>query len=101
MSTHLKVILAKMFDAVNFSIDSLPVPLEEFIKQQTWFHEKSWSIKTENDFKVWFCDYLKNNKPAFIELTGRKYLSNNKESRQRLTDEFCWNYGWKIQVEEK
>ena len=82
----LKVILTKMCSYVKLDINQLD------IDKKDWFMDYSWSIKQEEEFKLWLMSYLKSSSKA------RDYIMfrNTKDIHQLKTcvNSFVLNYGW-------
>jgi hypothetical protein len=89
MDAVLRQILTKMCDYVGADVETIDTT------QQGWFRKYSWTEEQENDFKLWLCNKLRNNR------TWRNYLLSqpNKSGQdylKRCVDSFVFNYGWTI-----
>ena len=61
-------------------------------KKDDWYLEYSWDEETQDKFKEWLVDYLKDKKAS--RSISNSY-SNSKERRIKLANEFILMYGWK------
>lgn len=71
--------LDKMFQYVGFEkLD------EEFVKQQDWYQQKTWTRDQSDDFKQWFIQECK------------KDLKFNKTMAEKEHAWFDLKWGWKL-----
>jgi hypothetical protein len=62
-----------------------------------WFHQYTWTIYEENDYKVWLYDYLLGNPRARKEVMS--YSSKNKKRLIEFVNMFVAMYGFKTLIE--
>lgn len=67
----------KMFDVIGMKFD------EEFVRQEDWYQQKTWTSEQEQDFKKWFIQEAK------------KDLKFNKTMAEREHAWFNLKWGWK------
>jgi len=86
LGTHMIKILKKMCSIVGAKYSQI-----DFANQK-WFMKYKWDLKTEQKFRVWMCDYLKNNISARKEMI----FPSKKDSKSILgvVDFFIFQYGW-------
>lgn len=83
---HLKEILEKMFSYVGEKYTP------EYVKQDEWFLNHSWTKEQQDEFIVWLVDYLKNSE-ARKELM--MFPIKDRKNLVMFSQHFVFNYGWK------
>ena len=89
---HLRIILQKMFEETGIEYS------DEYVKQDDWYLNYTWTEKKEQEFVDWLADYLYNSLPARKELM--QITSKNKEACKRVAQQFATFFGW-ITIERK
>lgn len=84
----LSIALKQMCSIIGVSEINLDLPF--------WFHEHTWTSEQENEFKSWLYNTLKTDKSMVKSLTKNTNLGKTKEAREKLVNEFVFNYGWKV-----
>jgi hypothetical protein len=93
MGKHLTIILKEMCRLVGADFKEIA------FKDDSWYHEYSWSQEDEDDFKEWVADYIFINKEARKELTTIK--TADKKKCKEFASQFAFNYGWKIKPDNE
>jgi hypothetical protein len=88
MGKHLAIILKEMFRIVGADFKEIA------FKDDQWYWEYTWSQLEEDAFKQWLADYIYNVPDARKELTTIEVKS--KKNCHKFAEQFCFNYGWKI-----
>lgn len=88
MNEHLIIILKKMCECIK--ADYYQIDFED----GEWYYTQKWTIKQEDDFKIWLAEFIFNNKDARIQLTTIHHKT--KRICKQFANEFIWNYGWNI-----
>lgn len=83
---HLRIILQKMFEETDIEYS------DEYVKQDDWYLNYTWTEKKEQEFVDWLADYLYNSLPARKELM--QITSKNKEACKRVAQQFATFFGW-------
>ena len=90
LSEPVKEVLKKQCEIVNADYDKLDFTTES----SNWFYEYEWTTEQEKEFANWFKKYLKESpKSIWNQFTS---FSKNKQNIEKLVDEWCFNYGWKM-----
>lgn len=83
---HLRIILEKMFEETGIEYS------DEYVKQDDWYLNYTWTEKQEQEFVDWLTNYLYNSLPARKELM--QITSKNKEACKRAAQQFATFFGW-------
>ena len=96
-SPYLKEVLREMCRRVKFPMwRKLWLKMDkgwDYFRQDSWFHDYSWSKKEEKDFIKWMTNYLYTNNNARRDLLTTRL--KRKKSCKTAAEQFVWNYGWK------
>jgi len=86
-SKHLIKIMDKMCSMVGVKREDIDM------SKEGWFREHEWTAEQDKEFMKWMLKYLENHPSAQTELYG--YVASKKINIQRV-ENFCLQYGWKI-----
>ena len=84
---YLDTILKKQCEMVGADFSKMN------FKKERWFWDYTWNEKQEDEFFKWLMEFLKDRK-VWNNLTD--YHNNNKRNRERFSQEWNLNYGWKL-----
>lgn len=79
-----------------FIISGKQPPRESHYKKEFWFQEDTWTEEEQDKYHKWLSDYLKDN---WQGITERRL--HNKKERDKVANEFIFNYGLKTYDKEK
>ena len=87
MNKYLEEIISEMHRRVGeeFSLEELNKDLYE------------WSEEEQDNFREWLVDYMYDNEKARNSLMNS---TNSKERCREFADDFIFQYGWKISINE-
>ena len=83
---HTNIILEKMFSYVGEKYTP------EYVKQDEWFLNHSWTEEKQDEFISWLIDYLKN--PEARKEVMR-FPTKDRKSLEMFSQHFVLNFGWK------
>jgi hypothetical protein len=87
MNKQLKQALDMMFTISG----KQPPKKESHYKKEFWFHKDTWTQEEQDKYIEWLSDYLKDN----WEGIARRKPTTKKE-RDKVANEFVFNYGLKV-----
>ena len=87
MNQNIAPILIEMCTRVG--VDAWTIDFED----PSWYTKHKWTIEEEDDFKVWLCEWIANNRQTAREL-WKNIHSLDKKHRMEIAKGFVFNYGW-------
>ena len=93
MTKHLKIILDEMARRVGLkSIDEVD------IKNPKWYMLHKWTEKEMYAFRDWLTNYMLDREARKELMRGYSSYNARKKQREKLANEFIFQYGWKTKL---
>lgn len=93
ISTHLRIILQKMFENTGIEYS------DEYVQSDNWYLDYQWTDKQEQEFTDWLANYLSENADARKELLYSTVKS--KRMCSLAAKQFVTFFGWAMNLKKE